>query len=191
MCDDERHDRADVVAQSRGADVVAPPSQPKGPARLPPGSMLFAVQVDTLGRLEQMLARLAADWVHEHKKPTLRWIAGGIKQECAKYRRGDLVPKYSKFFNSSTSKPTSKSKGHMKLFVINRIAYAVGRRATTQFFRSSSYVGRCASGTEFVCCHVCCHVFNLYTYVLHIYIGIVFVYAYIYGLPCLLVVLHV
>jgi len=131
LCDDERRGGAEeagvaappvdgVVAPSK-TDVVVLPKPATGVERLPPGSPVFAVEVDNAARVAQVLARLAADWVHDHKKPTLRWVANELTRECIKYRRGELVLKCSKFFSGTSSLPDSKAKGHMELFVINRI----------------------------------------------------------------------
>ena len=111
----------DVVAKvgpkAISADVVAK----AGPQTLPPGSTVFAVEVDTAARLEHVLLRLGADWAHDHKKATLRWTAQAIMKESAQYRKSELVLKWSQYFRSTTSSPTSKEKGHLELFVVKRI----------------------------------------------------------------------
>ena len=112
---------ADVVAKvgpkTSSADVVAK----VGPKTLPPGSTVFAVEVDTAARLEHVLLRLGADWAHDHKQATFRWTAQDIMKESARYRKNELVLQWSRYFRRTTSFPTSKEKGHLELFVVKRI----------------------------------------------------------------------
>ena len=102
----------------------------KGLSRTAPAS-LPAVEVDTAARFEHVLLRLGADWAHDHKKATLRWTAQAIMKESAQYRKNALVLKWSQYFRSTTSLPTSKEKGHLELFVVQRIVQlnVVQRRA--------------------------------------------------------------
>ena len=126
--DGVRDESADVVAPKAGVDVVAPPPpvavalpRAKGLAPLPPGSSVFAVEVDTAARLENTLGRLAVDWVHDNKKPALRWLSQQIMAESTKYRKGLLIPKFSKYFSNTTTFPSCKAKGHLELYVVRRI----------------------------------------------------------------------
>ena len=129
---------AGVAASASDAGVVAPKSKapvsaaPKEVKPLPPGSSVFAVQVDTPARCEQTLTRLAAAWAHEHKKPTTRWSANMIARECAKYRKGTLVPNLSRYFKGE-ERPASKGKGHFGV-VRHQEAREVQHRAAQHFF---------------------------------------------------------
>ena len=81
---------------------------------------MFPVDVDTEARLIMVLRRLARKWAHAHKRSTLIWTARNIRDEAARCRKGELLPKLSQYFKKLEG-PVPKERGRLELSVISRL----------------------------------------------------------------------